>query len=344
MKGSLIAFDTLKGRGAAAWVQDGKLHDFLIDPPEDRIAPGAIFRAKAGRPMKGQGGMILETPSGPLFLRQTKGLSPGDTLLVQTTTYADRGKAAPCGTRLMFKSRYLIVTPGAPGLNISRSIKDEEAVAALKDLINELIPDTTEFGAIVRSAAEGVATDDLKADFQATIDLARQVLGEPKNGAPECLLEGPDAETLAWQNWPAPDVNDAASGSFARNGILDDVEALLRAHVSLDREGRFYVEATRALVAIDVNTGADTSVAAGLKTNIAAMRAIPKALRLRGLGGQIVIDFAPFAKRDRTQVEQIAQRALKADGIETNVVGWTPLGHLELQRKRERLPLHEALK
>jgi len=66
-------------------------------------------------------------------------------------------------------------------------------------------------------------------------------------------------------------------------------------------------------------------------------------LRLRGLGGQIVIDFAPMSKKDRRSVEHALKRALREDGVDTIVVGWTPLGHLELQRKRERLPLSELL-
>ena len=104
-----------------------------------------------------------------------------------------------------------------------------------------------------------------------------------------------------------------------------------------------FIEATRALVAVDVNTGGDFSFAAGLKANLAAARDLPRQLRLRGLGGQVVIDFAPVGKKDRLSIEQVLTRALRADAIDTNIVGWTPLGHLELQRKRERLPLAVAL-
>ena len=102
------------------------------------------------------------------------------------------------------------------------------------------------------------------------------------------------------------------------------------------------IEPTRALVAVDIDTGGDTSPAAGLKANIAAMRALPRALRVRGLGGQVTIDAAPMPKRDRRQVETVLKSALRDDRIETAIVGWTPLGHLELQRKRDRHPL-EAL-
>ena len=99
------------------------------------------------------------------------------------------------------------------------------------------------------------------------------------------------------------------------------------------------MEPTRALTAVDVNTGGDLSPAAALKTNLAAARELPRQLRLRGLGGQIVIDFAPLAKIARGQVEKALNAALRTDATETRIVGWTPLGHLELQRKRSRRPL-----
>ncbi|MCB1331935.1 MAG: ribonuclease E/G, partial [Maritimibacter sp.] len=79
--------------------------------------------------------------------------------------------------------------------------------------------------------------------------------------------------------------------------------------------------------------------AAGLKANIALARELPRQLRCRGLGGQIVVDFAPMPKKDRPALEQVLRAALRADPVETALAGWTPLGLCELQRKRERRPL-----
>ena len=81
------------------------------------------------------------------------------------------------------------------------------------------------------------------------------------------------------------------------------LDALRAAHVPLGGGASMYVEPTRALVAVDVNTGGDTTPAAGLKANIAAARELPRQLRLRGLGGQITLDLAPMPKKDRRQFE-----------------------------------------
>lgn len=342
MKGTLAVFDQINGRPAAARVVDGRLDDLLIDPPDDRIRPGAIYRAKATRPMKGQGGMILDTPDGPLFLRSAKGIGAGDTLLVQVSTYAEPGKAAPCTPRLLFKSRFAMVTPGATGRNISKAIRDEERRVELRELLGELDVDDA-VGLVLRTASDTADDAAVGEDARAMLELAGAVLSEPASGRPEKLLDGPGAEDLAFRDWAAPGATESGEGAFEATGVADMIDALRSPREALANGAFIYVEPTRALVSVDVNTGADTSPAAGLKANVDALRALPRALRLRGLGGQIVIDPAPLSKRDRKQVESVTRAAFRADPVETTLVDWTPLGHLELIRKRERLPLSEVL-
>ena len=191
MKGALAVFGQINGRQAAARLVGGRLDDLLIEPPEDRVRPGAIYRAKAGRPMKGQGGMILETPAGPLFLRQSKGISAGDSLLVQVSSYAEPGKASPCSPRLLFKSRFCMVTPGATGKNISKAVRDEERRVELRELLDMLdMPETV--GIVLRTATEQVDDAAVTEDANAMIDLSRAILSEPVSGKPEKLLDGPD--------------------------------------------------------------------------------------------------------------------------------------------------------
>jgi Rne/Rng family ribonuclease len=101
------------------------------------------------------------------------------------------------------------------------------------------------------------------------------------------------------------------------------------------------VEPTRAMVTVDVNTGGEFSAGAAVTANVEAARELPRQLRLRGLGGQIAVDFAPLKKPDRRRVEETLKSACRRDPVETTLAGWTPLGHFELQRKRERRPLTE---
>lgn len=340
MKGHQIILDHINGREAAALMVDGLLDDFLIDGDAPRA--GTIYRAIADRPVKGQGGMFVKTPDGMAFLRQVKGLAPGDRILVQVTGIAEPGKAIPVTQKLLFKSRYAIVTPGAPGLNISRSIRDDDVRDALL-AIAHVEASEADVGLILRSACEGAPEDEVAEDIRAMLDLCDAVMGDAEGDA-ELLSEGDGPHVSAWRDWSEPAEVVTEAGSFETHGVLDALEMAQGAEVALGGGAYMYVEPTRALVAVDVNTGRDTSPAAGTKANFAMAKLLPSALRVRGLGGQIVLDLAPMAKKDRRGFESTLRAAFKRDVIDTTLVGWTPLGHFELQRKNARAPLSEVLK
>lgn len=184
--------------------------------------------------------------------------------------------------------------------------------------------------------------NDIAEDLTAMLDLAERVLGDNGSGA-EVLIEGDGPHVLAWRDWTEPADIATEAGSFENRGVLDAIELLNRPE-DLGGGAYAYVEPTRALVAVDVNSGSDTSPAAGVKANFALAKILPRALRVRGLGGQIVLDLAPMPKKDRRGFESALKAALRADHIDTTFVGWTPLGHVELQRKRARSVLREVLK
>lgn len=335
MKGRTIALDHIGGLEAAAFLVDGKLDDLLIDAP-DVPRPGAIFRGICDRPLKGQGGMMLRLPDGDTaFLRHGKGLRPGQPLLVQVTGYADDGKAIPVTDRVLFKSRYAIVTPGKPGLNVSRQITEDETRDAILEAVHEVHDDS--FGAILRSSCDGASLDEICDDVAAMQDMAHAVLADLEGAGPEALTDGDGPHGIAWREWTARADVLTDVGCFEHLGVLDQIDQLDDPMTPL-ADGTMYVEPTRAMVAVDVNTGGDMSPAAALKANLAACRALPRALRLRGLGGQISVDFVSISKAHRKQVEQSLRAAFKADPIETSLVGWTTMGLFEMQRKRERLP------
>jgi len=342
MKGRVVLLDQINGQPAAALVVDGWLEDLAIDPAGDAPLPGAIYRAVADRPIKGQGGLFVKLPEGSGFLRQTAGIAPGQRLLVQVTGPAEPGKAIPVTLRLLFKSRFAIVTPGAPGLNVSRRIKDDALRAELDSLASEGMAGADEdTGLILRSACATAAPDEIAEDIQAMRDLAAAVLAD-RDGGPELLVEGAGAHETAWRDWADPEPDEVIEGGFDDHGISDQIAALQRPRVDLTGGGHMMLEPTRALLAVDVNTGPDTSPAASLKVNIAAVRELPRQLRLRGLGGQVVVDFAPMPKKDRAILDQVIRAAFKAEA-EANLAGWTTLGLYEMTRKRDRLPLAQVL-
>ncbi len=341
MIGRVVLLGAYAGREAAALMVDGRLEDLLIASADDAgFAPGAILRGVVDRQMKGQGGVFVRLPDGQRgYLRETGGLAPGQTILVQIGGWAEAGKALPVSRRLLFKSRFAIVTPDAPGLNISRRIRDEARRAALENLAAEMMAGSP-FGLILRSACAFAEPGEIAADLVAMRDLAQVVTGDV-TGGPELLVDAPGPHEEAWRDWadPAPDEFSDDVGAFAAHGVEEAIDALLRPEVALPGGGSLVIEPTRAFVAVDVNTGSDTSPAASLKANIAAARDLPRQLRLRGLGGQVIVDFAPMPKKDRATLEQQLRVAFKGEASETALAGWTSLGNFELQRKRDRIAL-----
>ncbi len=343
MKGRQILIEPLPTGGhAAALMVDGVLEDLLIDPPDGTAVPrvGEIHLAVAGRPIKGIGGTMVDLGGGLTgFLRTPRPPASGTRLPVQVAGAAEAGKAPPVTDRIRLKGRLAILTPDRPGFNVSRSIRDPERRSALEAIARSAMSGAEpDLGLILRSAAEE-ADDDAIADEAASLRRTWDAAATAGRDAPKLLVPAPGASETAWREWKRRDVPVISNArALADQDVWEAVEALRRPFVPLG-DGGLYIEPTRALVAVDVNTGADTSPAAALKANLAAMRELPRQLRLRGLGGQIVVDMAPLAKARRKMVEEALAGALRRDGAEMSVAGWTPLGHLELNRRRDRPPL-----
>ncbi len=343
MKGSVIALGRIGDRMAAARVVKGRVEDVIVDAGSEVLRPGTIVRARAGRPMKGQGGLFVDLGRGRSgFLRQWRGVSPGQMVLVEVTGFARDGKAVPVSTRLSVRGRFVVLTPGAPGRNASRAIRDADRRDTLVAMAGqaELAPET---GVIIRSRAQNADDLDVRKELEDLAGVVRALVMDGQGGDVEILLDGPDPHEIAWMDWPDADEVDRTPDAFDAHGINDAIFGFQSNVVALASGGRFFVEPTMALVAVDVDTGGRIDPAAALSTNIEVARELPRQLRCRGLGGQITIDFAPVAKRDRQRIVQVLSSSFKGDPDETVLAGWTPLGLFELQRRRSRLPLAEVL-
>jgi ribonuclease G len=384
MKGRVIILDAPEDRiSAAALVVDGRLEDLMLDPPKGTVLPSSgdicVVRVKRKLP---KAGAFCEMANGQqAYLRDSKSVREGERLLVQVVSLPEPGKAVTLTTRLLFKGPRLILTPGAPGVNVSRRIGNASERERLEQAVSTAlageVTDTGTTGVIVRSNAKTEDPRDLQNELGLLYAKWRRAQefftrndgnrGTGESAAFQIALRDwlfplPDAILCAeslrtallgrdddmgfvnlWGDERVPLLIHSEPAPFKSSGIHDDIQELRSADVSLGNGASMTVEATTALVAVDVNTGADFSPAAGLKANLAAARDLPRQLRLRGLGGQIVVDFAPIPKQHRRALEEALKKAFSDDAIETSLVGWTGLGLYELQRKRERRPLTEVL-
>ena len=197
-------------------------------------------------------------------------------------------------------------TPSSPprrrGINVSRRLKDEDRRAALLALADARRWRGSAMGLILRSEAETGDDAAIAADIAAMLDAGDADDRRRRGASRSCCSTVPARIGRPGATGRRPDLLDEAAGSFARHGVADLLDAAAQPRVALGGGAHGWIEPTRALVAVDVNTGADTSPAAGLKANLALARDLPRQLRLRGLGGQIVLDLAPMPKKDRVVV------------------------------------------
>ena len=334
---------------AVAAIEKGFLVDFFIDPldPEKQFLVGSVVTAKLDRVQKGINGTFVTLPNQKKgFLKNTKKLAKHSVIPVYIDLVVEPHKAQPVNDKIILKGRFIILTPNKPGINISRQIKSEVERARLFAILPKLKQSLPEnCGLIFRSQAVNAGEQDLIEEITEKIFKCRLILDDDLS-EPRVIIEPKKARERALQEWQFADkfslVEEASC--FDRYGVWEQVSMFLENRVSLDNGGFLMIETTSALIAVDINTGTDVSYAGALKTNLLAMRELPRQLEIRGLGGKIVVEFAPLSKKDRAKIETELNKALEKYNSKSMVVGWTKLGNLEIQKKRSKLPIFEALK
>jgi len=392
-----LVIGKLRGPEMAALVED-RVVDWVFGPTRGPV-PEAVYKAKVDRTLPSAGAAFVSLGDGQRgYLRDAKGLAPGDVVLVEVTAIPEPGKAAPVTRRVLYRQRYTIHTPGAPGINVARGIDDpaerarltrvvEGRVAAMEDWlarmedmrdpddvarVRRVLEALRSGGTILRTAARGQSSDRIGRDLELAV--AARLAAEDELVDPDARLGavamaplpreyglrewgdradrvvvGPgDFDTLplieAHRMSPfAERIEKVKDDPFDHYGIWDEIERLKSPRVDLPSGGWMAIESTRAMVTVDVNTAGEFSGGAALTANLEAARELPRQLRLRGHGGQVVVDFAPLPKKDRRRIEDALKTSFRRDPVETTLAGWTPLGNFELQRKRERRPLAELL-
>lgn len=304
-------------------------------------------------------------------------LKPGDTVMVQVTKDPIGHKGARVTSQISLAGRFLVYVPGGGVTGISRKLPDTER-ARLKKLLREVIP--ADAGVIVRTAAEGAAEDELRADVERLKRQWESIEKEAKTGKSPQLLRGEpdmairvvrdifneDFDSLTIQGddtWNslsayvgsvAPDLMDRLhkfAGDrdvFAESRIDEQLSKGMDRKVWLPSGGSLVIDRTEAMTVVDVNTGKFVGKGGTLEetmtlNNLEAAEEIVRQLRLRDIGGIIVVDFVDMlleANRDRVLRRLI--ECLGRDRTKHQVAEVTSLGLVQMTRKRVGQGLVEA--
>ena len=304
----------------------------------------------------------------------------GEPVLVQVVKDPIGTKGARLTTSVTLPSRYLVMMPDKPTLGVSSRIEDTEERDRLRTTMELLVPDDCPHGFIVRTAAEGAPLEALNADMMFLTRLWEAICQEAEGGAvPRIVhddlpltvrvlrdLVSSDIERIRVDSEQAfermkrfaamflPDMEPIVEHYTSRRpifdlyGVEDEISRALQRRVELKSGGYIIVDQTEAMTTIDVNTGGfvgtrnleDTIY----RTNLEAAVAIARQLRLRNLGGIIIIDFIDMTDADhRDQVMALLDRSLAQDHARYQIMPVSQLGLVEMTRKRTRESLEHVL-
>ena len=311
-------------------------------------------------------------------------LREGQTLLVQVTKDPIGTKGARLTTHISIPSRYLVLMPGSTHIGISQRIEDPQERERLRNLMQELMQseesNRADWGVILRTVAEGVTEVELESDLQflrRLWDSIRQKIKQVK--APAIVYEDLPLNMRALRDMAhagveriridsretfqraqefvqalVPEIEDKLEYYPGERPIFDmfnveeEMQKALGRKVELKSGGYLIFDQTEAMTTVDVNTGAfvghrnlEETI---FKTNLEAATAIGRQLRLRNLGGIIIIDFIDMEDPDhQRQVLRTLERVLEKDHAKCKVTGVSELGLVEMTRKRTRESLEQIL-
>ncbi|MEM1263777.1 MAG: ribonuclease G [Pseudomonadota bacterium] len=316
--------------------------------------------------------------NGPVDIRSL--VSEGSPVLVQVVKDPLGTKGARLTTSVTLPSRYLVMMPDKPTLGVSSRIDDIEERERLRSTMELLLPADCAHGFIVRTAAEGAPLEALNADMMFLTRLWEVICRDAEGGAVPRLvhddlpltvrvlrdLVSADIERIRVDSDSAfvrmkkfasmflPDMEPIIEHYQSRRpifdlyGVEDEISKALQRRVELKSGGHIVVDQTEAMTTIDVNTGGfvgtrnleDTIY----RTNLEAAVAIARQLRLRNLGGIIIIDFIDMVDAEhREQVMALLDRSMAQDHARYQILPVSNLGLVEMTRKRTRESLEHVL-
>lgn len=330
-----------------------------------QIQSEQIYLAKADRAMKGMEAIFIRLTKDqngflPYSECREKPLS-GQTVLVQVKKPPIGDKLAYCTTDISIAGHYVILTPYSQKIAVSSRITDAKASEALRALGEEIAPES--MGLILRTESADAQPDEVKAEVQQLLDKWHSIQEKAKNASAPCFLQEKEPllscilrdekggfekifTNLVAFPVPAPCPVQFAESPFTLANVQRKLEKSLSRKVYLPCGGYLIIDPTEAMTVIDVNSGKFTGKKAGtestfLSLNKEAAKEIARLLRLRNIGGIILIDFVDMQTEDsKAAVLQALQEACNMDTAKCVIHGFTSLGLLEMTRKKTGPALH----
>ncbi len=386
----------------AAVVENGLLEELMIERASRLGLIGNLYKGRVCRVLPGMQAAFVdiglertaflhasdtvrssppddgEGPGPPAGI--TELLHEGEEVLVQVLKAPLGTKGARLTMRITIPSRFLVLLPASSGIGVSSRIEEEEERLRLKEAVEQVMPADSEYGYIVRTAAESAGIDALRADMiflhklwdrirgkyaesaggeqvHGDLPLAVRVIRDVASTGVDSIKVDSEMTYIQMKEFAETFIPELAPIIYHYTGrqpildlygVEDEIQKALDRKVELKSGGYIIIDQTEAMTTIDVNTGAyvgrrnlEETI---FRTNLEATITIARQLRLRNIGGIIIIDFIDMdLESHRNQVLEALESELDGDHARNQITRVSPLGLVEMTRKRTRDSLEHLM-
>ena len=403
----IINVEKLETRVAV--LENGRLEEFMVEPPEEERLVGSVFKGRVQNlendlqaafidiglkknaflhywDMTPDADALLDDDDDPKDRKEKKGgrksnrlsdaeiakrFPPGSEIVVQVTKGPISTKGPRVTANLSIPGRYLVMMPGTKIRGVSKKIGDAEERRRLKKILDRL-PLPENVGLVVRTVGQGASARAFARDLRNLVSVWNEMQGNVKNlRTPCCIFQEPDLCERVIRDWLTEDVDsividdpatyesmreiasrisrrarakinrfDGVTGIFDHYGVERQLQNAFARQVALKSGGYLVIDETEALIAVDVNTGhykgKGSQEDAIREVNLEAVEEIARQLRLRNIGGLVILDLIDMkSRKHQREVYRALKEALRRDRARTNVLEISELGLLEMSRQRQ---------
>lgn len=362
-------------------VENGRLMEYVVERNNSAQLVGSIFLGRVCNVVRGIQAAFIDIgldKNAFLYLGDKTGITEGQRVLVEITKDARGGKGPTATLDISLAGRYAALLPEANYTGISRKITDGAECSRLKKIADEVTNGAA--GAVMRTNAAGIPEEVLRADLQQLmadwqiiqarakiarspqvlhreLDISVRIVRDYLNaGVDEVIVDSPAVyrrlqellQNIAESRNCKLLLHDKQTDIFSYQRLSDDIASISDRRIDLPSGGYLVIDYTEAMTVIDVNSGhfsgRENLTETVMQINREAADEIARQLRLRDIGGIIVVDFIDMDKKEyREEIMERLQQALRADKMKPCVQDMTVLNLVEITRKKARQNLSAVL-
>ncbi len=335
------------GIGHAVAVRENNvLKDLFIDPIslDFFYPPYTLLKVNILRRVKERGGYFIKLPNAREGFLLTKNVySEGVSLIVMARNLNEKEKLQRFSDKVKLETKYFVIEKGNRKVLFSKRVTNSKSKVFMKKILRKkLLEYGKEVSIIVRSSIDHSLEQNLEYMLEYTLSCFEKICNHLGQDGDQVLGFLSKEKAMAVYGFDKSYKIIDRQGVFELSGVWDQIDVLKNKRVFFGNSSYLNIEQTSAFCSIDINTGSDLFIEAH-RVNLEACETIADNLRLRAIGGKVVIDFLPCSSFHKDQIFKKLDELFRLDIRKHIVFGWSKGGNFEVEISRDRVPLNIVL-